>query len=53
MDNAKDFPQAAIDFRNQIKEADAILFGVSEYNSSVTGVLKNAIDWASRSTISP
>jgi chromate reductase len=35
-------------FKKNIKEADAILFSTAEYNYSIPGVLKNAIDWASR-----
>jgi len=35
-------------FKAKIRAADAILFAVPEYNYSVAGVLKNAIDWASR-----
>jgi chromate reductase len=42
------YPAAADRFRDQIRAADAILFVTPEYNYSVTGVLKNAIDWASR-----
>jgi len=34
--------------RRAIAEADAVLFSTPEYNGSVPGVLKNAIDWASR-----
>jgi chromate reductase len=34
--------------RDQIRAADALLFVTPEYNYSVPGVLKNAIDWASR-----
>jgi NAD(P)H-dependent FMN reductase len=34
--------------KRRICEADAILFVTPEYNWSVSGVLKNAIDWASR-----
>lgn len=34
--------------KRQIREADAILIATPEYNYSVPGVLKNAIDWASR-----
>ncbi|HEY5885637.1 MAG TPA: NAD(P)H-dependent oxidoreductase [Pyrinomonadaceae bacterium] len=37
-----------MEFKKQIREADAILFVTPEYNYSVPGVLKNAIDWASR-----
>lgn len=35
-------------FKEKIKQADAILFVTPEYNYSIPGVLKNAIDWASR-----
>src|SRR5688500_455810 len=42
------FPPAVEEFRRRIKEADAILIATPEYNYSVPGVLKNAIDWASR-----
>ncbi len=42
------FPASVIQFRQQIAEADALLIGSPEYNFSITGVLKNAIDWASR-----
>ncbi len=41
-------PQSVLDFRKKIYEADAIFFASPEYNSSFTGVLKNALDWASR-----
>lgn len=34
--------------REAIVDADAVLFATPEYNSSVPGVLKNALDWASR-----
>jgi chromate reductase len=37
-----------VDFKAKIRAADAILFGVPEYNYSIAGVLKNAIDVASR-----
>ena len=41
-------PAKVADFKRKIREADAILFCSPEYNYSVPGVLKNAIDWASR-----
>lgn len=41
-------PPAVRRFKEQLGEFDAILFSVPEYNYSITGVLKNAIDWASR-----
>jgi len=37
-----------IEFKKQIRDADAILFSTPEYNYSIPGVLKNAIDCASR-----
>jgi chromate reductase len=37
-----------VELKRRIREADAILFSTPEYNYSVPGVLKNAIDWASR-----
>ena len=41
-------PLAVTHWREAIEEADAILFATPEYNSSIPGQLKNAIDWASR-----
>jgi chromate reductase len=37
-----------VEFKKRIRAADALLFVTPEYNYSVPGVLKNAIDWASR-----
>ncbi len=42
------FPLAAKEFKEKVRAADAILFVTPEYNYSTSGVLKNAIDWASR-----
>jgi chromate reductase len=42
------FPVAVEDLRARIKAADGLLLVTPEYNYSVPGVLKNAIDWASR-----
>jgi chromate reductase len=42
------FPAAAQRLREQIRAADALLFVTPEYNYAIPGVLKNAIDWASR-----
>jgi chromate reductase, NAD(P)H dehydrogenase (quinone) len=42
------YPAAATRLKERILKADAILFAVPEYNYSFSGVLKNAIDWASR-----
>jgi chromate reductase len=41
-------PKKVKEFKARIKTADAILIVTPEYNSSIPGVLKNAIDWASR-----
>jgi chromate reductase, NAD(P)H dehydrogenase (quinone) len=42
------FPEPVQALRRAIAEADAVLFVSPEYNFSIPGVLKNAIDWASR-----
>jgi chromate reductase, NAD(P)H dehydrogenase (quinone) len=41
-------PARVVELKARIREADAILIATPEYNYSVPGVLKNAIDWASR-----
>lgn len=41
-------PQRVAEFKEKIRNADALLIATPEYNYSVSGVLKNAIDWASR-----
>ena len=41
-------PQIVKEFKKKIRNADALLIATPEYNYSVSGVLKNAIDWASR-----
>jgi len=43
-----DFPPVARAFKDAIKAVDALLFVTPEYNRSIPGGLKNAIDWASR-----
>jgi chromate reductase len=46
-DIEEDLPTTVKDFKSKIKRADAILISTPEYNYSIPGVLKNAIDWAS------
>jgi chromate reductase, NAD(P)H dehydrogenase (quinone) len=41
-------PQKVAEFKEKIRNADALLIATPEYNYSIPGVLKNAIDWASR-----
>src|SRR6187455_1218728 len=41
-------PAIVTELKQKLREADAVLFVTPEYNYSVPGVLKNAIDWASR-----
>lgn len=43
-----DFPPVALTFKQALAEVDAVLFVTPEYNRSIPGGLKNAIDWASR-----
>jgi chromate reductase, NAD(P)H dehydrogenase (quinone) len=42
------YPAVATEFKNAIGAVDAVLFVTPEYNRSIPGGLKNAIDWASR-----
>jgi chromate reductase len=47
-DDVEPAPAAVAHFRAALAGADAVLFATPEYNSSVPGQLKNALDWASR-----
>ena len=47
------FPAAVESFRRNVAAADALIFAVPEYNFSVPGVLKNALEWLSRPPNSP
>ncbi len=47
-DNEKNPPSVVAELKEKIRRSDAILFATPEYNYSIPGVLKNAIDWASR-----
>ena len=43
-----DAPKIVLDFKARVKAADAVLWVTPEYNSTIPGVLGNAIDWMSR-----
>ena len=47
-DEEQKAPARVVELKKKIREADAILFVTPEYNYGLPGVLKNAIDWASR-----
>ena len=47
-DYDSNYPAVATEFKNAIAAVDAVLFVTPEYNRSIPGALKNAIDWASR-----
>jgi chromate reductase len=47
-EEARGFPPAVAALRESIRDAAALIIATPEYNHSIPGVLKNAIDWASR-----
>src|SRR5690349_24702152 len=47
-DDVEPAPLAVASLRQAVADADAVLIATPEYNSSVPGALKNALDWASR-----
>lgn len=47
-DSESEFPESAHTLKTKIENADVIIIATPEYNRSVPGVLKNAIDWVSR-----
>lgn len=47
IDNEMEVPQNVKTFRKEVREAEAVLFATAEYNYSIPGVLKNALDWLS------
>ncbi len=50
---AKGFPPAAAALRERIRRCDGVLIATPEYNFSIPGMLKNAIDWVSRGDDQP
>jgi chromate reductase len=50
---ADGFPPIVLELAKQIREADGIAFVTPEYNYSIPGFLKNALDWLSRTTPVP
>jgi chromate reductase len=48
MQSAEDYPEVGRRFKQSVDEADGLLIVTPEYNRSIPGVLKNAVDWASR-----
>jgi chromate reductase len=47
-EDTEDAPEAVARIRAAVAEADAVFFATPEFNSSIPGVLKNALDWVSR-----
>jgi chromate reductase len=47
-DDVEDAPETVSRLREAVRAADAVFFTTPEYNSSIPGALKNAIDWISR-----
>ncbi|SEO70869.1 NAD(P)H-dependent FMN reductase [Salinihabitans flavidus] len=46
-------PGVVITLAKQIRDADAVLISTPEYNSGISGVMKNALDWISRTDVKP
>lgn len=50
MEAEKGFPQAVLDLKKTMRDSDGFLIASPEHNSSYSALLKNAIDWTSRSS---
>lgn len=50
---SKGEPAAVVEIKEKIRDADAVLIATPEYNFSLPGVLKNALDWLSRPPLAP
>lgn len=48
VEETKGIPESAQELAAQIRDADAVVIATPEYNQSLSGVLKNALDWVSR-----
>ena len=46
-------PESVTTLAKQILDADAVIISTPEYNKMISGVLKNALDWVSRTGLSP
>ncbi|MEQ3709741.1 MAG: NADPH-dependent FMN reductase [Tateyamaria sp.] len=53
LEEAEGIPQAAVTLSEQIATADAVIMSTPEYNKGPSGVLKNALDWVSRTKGGP
>ncbi|MEM6480512.1 MAG: NADPH-dependent FMN reductase [Pseudomonadota bacterium] len=49
LEDAQGIPESVQTLADQVKEADALIISTPEYNKGISGVLKNALDWLSRS----
>lgn len=50
LEEKEGLPESAVKFKKLLKAHNGLLISSPEYNSSITGVLKNTIDWASRAS---
>ncbi|WP_417246336.1 NADPH-dependent FMN reductase [Celeribacter sp.] len=50
---AEGTPSEVMTLAEQIRDADAVVMSTPEYNKMISGVLKNALDWVSRSGVKP
>lgn len=53
LEEAEGVPTAVQELADQIKTADAVIISTPEYNKALSGVLKNALDWVSRTKGAP
>lgn len=50
LESSQGVPEAVQTLSDQIRSADAVLISTPEYNKGISGVLKNALDWVSRTS---